>query len=74
VLASGEQVVASETENQDLFWAIRGAGQVRFAMDWKERRADKRQNFGVAVAFTFQGHPQTDPVFAGPLIFLPDKL
>lgn len=28
VLASGEQVVASEKENPDLFWAIRGAGQV----------------------------------------------
>lgn len=30
VLASGEQVVASERENADLFWAVRGAGQVLF--------------------------------------------
>ncbi|KAF2856528.1 FAD-binding domain-containing protein [Plenodomus tracheiphilus IPT5] len=58
VLASGEQVVASETSHSDLFWALRGAGQ----------------NFGVATAFTFQGYEQKNPVFAGPLIFLPDKL
>jgi hypothetical protein len=50
--------VASEDTNADLFWAVRGAGQ----------------NFGVTTAFTFQGYDQKDPVFAGPLIFLPDKL
>ncbi|KAF2643186.1 FAD-binding domain-containing protein [Massarina eburnea CBS 473.64] len=58
VLASGEQVTASSTSNPDLFWAVRGAGQ----------------NFGVATAFTFQAYPQTNPVYAGPLIFLPDKI
>lgn len=58
VLASGEQVIASETSNPDLFWAIRGAGQ----------------NFGVTTAFTFQGHEQKNPVFAGPLVFLPEKI
>ncbi|KAL6705873.1 hypothetical protein ACN47E_006333 [Coniothyrium glycines] len=58
VLASGEQVTASPASHADLFWAVRGAGQ----------------NFGVATAFTFQGHTQTTPVFAGPLLFLPDKI
>jgi hypothetical protein len=32
------------------------------------------QNFGVVTAFTFQGYPQRSHVFAGPLIFLPDKI
>ncbi|CBX94977.1 similar to FAD linked oxidase domain protein [Plenodomus lingam JN3] len=58
VLASGEQVVASATSHPDLFWAIRGAGQ----------------NFGVTTAFTFQGHDQKNPVFAGPLVFPTEKL
>lgn len=38
VLADGSHVRASETENSDLFWAIRGAGQ----------------NFGIVTAFEFQ--------------------
>jgi hypothetical protein len=58
VLASGEQVTASETQNADLFWAVRGAGA----------------NFGVVTSFTFQGYPQKNQVFAGALIYLPDKL
>ncbi|KAF2691437.1 FAD-binding domain-containing protein [Lentithecium fluviatile CBS 122367] len=58
ILASGSQVVASSTENTDLFWALRGAGQ----------------NFGVVTSFTFRAFPQPNPVYAGPLIFTPDKL
>ncbi|KAL6151026.1 hypothetical protein ACJQWK_10506 [Exserohilum turcicum] len=58
VLASGEQVIASSTSNEDLFWAVCGAGQ----------------NFGVVTAFTFQAYDQKNQVFAGPLVFLPDKI
>ncbi|KAM6505372.1 hypothetical protein FSOLCH5_014592 [Fusarium solani] len=42
VLPSGEIVKASENENQDLFWGLRGAGQ----------------NFGVVVEFEFKLHLQ----------------
>jgi hypothetical protein len=41
-----------------LFWAVRGAGQ----------------NFGVVTNFQFQAYEQENQVFAGPLIFLPDKI
>ena len=58
VLASGSVVTASKDQNPDLFWAIRGAGQ----------------NFGVVTSFTFQGYPQPNPVFAGPLVFPPTAL
>jgi hypothetical protein len=58
VLADGRIVTASETENDDLFWAVRGAGQ----------------DFGVVTEFVFKAYPQKDPVFTGLLFFDADKL
>ncbi|KAL4772315.1 hypothetical protein BDW60DRAFT_41849 [Aspergillus nidulans var. acristatus] len=58
VLANGETVIASETENSDLFWALRGAGY----------------NFGVVTSFTFRAHEQREPVYAGILAYTPDKV
>ncbi|PNP44987.1 hypothetical protein TGAMA5MH_03402 [Trichoderma gamsii] len=58
VVADGRILSVSENENADLFWAIRGAGH----------------NFGVAVEFTFRGYDQTNEIYAGGLVFTPDKL
>ncbi|XHG01890.1 hypothetical protein AWENTII_005259 [Aspergillus wentii] len=57
-LADGRILTASDTENSDLFWAIRGAGH----------------NFGVVTEFTLQAYELKDPVYAGLLGFTPDKL
>ena len=60
VLASGDIVRASKTQNEDLFWALSGAGQ----------------NFGVATEFVLQAYPQDKEVWAGMLVFppIPDLL
>lgn len=58
VLADGRIVAASETENSDLFWALRGAGH----------------NFGVVVDFTYRVYEQKNEVFCGALAFTQDKL
>ena len=58
VTASGDLVHASDDENSDLFWAMRGAGA----------------NFGVAVSFEIDAHPVGAQVGFAMLVFAPDDV
>ncbi|MGN9784980.1 LLM class flavin-dependent oxidoreductase [Nonomuraea sp. ZG12] len=58
VTASGDLVHASDDENPDLFWAMRGAGA----------------NFGVAVSFEIDAHPVSERVGFAMLTFVPDDV
>jgi FAD/FMN-containing dehydrogenase len=51
VTAEGEFLTASEEENSDLFWAIRGGGG----------------NFGIVTSFVYRLHPVGPTVLAGPV-------
>lgn len=58
VTADGRIVRASERENPDLFWALRGGGG----------------NFGIVTAFEFQLHRVGPTIAAGPIFFPGDAL
>ena len=53
VMADGSQVHASETENADLFWGLRGGGG----------------NFGIVTRFEFQLHAVGPNVLSGLIVF-----
>src|SRR5215203_2538924 len=54
ITADGEFVKASETENPDLFWGVRGGGG----------------NFGIVTDFEFRRNPVGPIVLAGPIFWL----
>jgi hypothetical protein len=53
VTADGQLSTASATENEDLFWAVRGAGS----------------NFGVVTSFEFQAYPVGPEVMVGAIFY-----
>jgi FAD/FMN-containing dehydrogenase len=53
VMANGAPIRASDRENPDLFWAVRGGGG----------------NFGVVTGFEFKLHPVGPEVYSGLLVF-----
>ena len=58
VTANGSVLTASDDENSDLFFGIRGGGV----------------NFGVVTEFVLRLHPQRRKVYAGHLVFEPSAL
>ena len=57
VTADGRLVHASETENADLLWGLRGGGG----------------NFGVVTKFEFDLHPLAPMIYAGPVFYAADN-
>jgi FAD/FMN-containing dehydrogenase len=57
ITADGKKIRASENENADLFWAIRGGGG----------------NFGVVTQFEFKLHPVGPEILAGLIVFPLDQ-
>ena len=57
VTADGEKIRASDEENPDLFWGLRGAGA----------------NFGVATSFEFRLHQLEGTIFMGMVAFPVDR-
>ncbi|MCY7353294.1 MAG: FAD-binding oxidoreductase [Cytophagaceae bacterium] len=53
VTADGELLTASETRNEDLFWAVRGGGG----------------NFGVVTSFEYQLHPVGPTILGGMILY-----
>jgi FAD/FMN-containing dehydrogenase len=53
IIADGKKIRASENENADLFWAIRGGGG----------------NFGIVTQFEFKLHPVGPQILAGLIVF-----
>jgi FAD/FMN-containing dehydrogenase len=58
VTADGKLLRASATENEDLFWAVRGAGS----------------NFGVVTSFEFRAHPVGPMVMVGAVFYSLDDV